>query len=138
MNMMEKCAYSDDRVRSDKSIAVETITDGMSDGRQLLLNAIESLQKARTDLRFALKALDKPFRDENKWVAFWYHRDMNFGARKFYRNIEKCERLMDYAIEFLRDIYDGSRHPDDFDVVKAVMQLRNVFYEIDENPEKIE
>lgn len=140
-NMLERCAYAQERAareRDTRERARKEINEGVKAGLAFLLEAIGAIQIARSDLRLgAEKALDKPSRTEHYYAYQLGIGEFNVGAKRLQHNMYKCQRLLDYVIEFLRAIYDG-QNDSDFDVSKAIMQLRNVFYEIDEEPQMIE
>lgn len=130
MNMLERCAYRDDENRENRKDAQRRIDEGKESSLRFILNAIDKLQNAVHDLRFALKTSEVPARLELKYVDFLYWDDMNRNIDDLRKAIYNFERLAEYMIEALRMTYDSSKANEKIDWEKVLCQLRYAIAEI--------
>ena len=125
MNMMQRMFARDDEMRTERKKALSDIENGKKNGLRFVLEAIDCLQNARQNLRFAIRATEEAARLELKYVKFLYWEDMNRNIDDFRKMTDKSETLCEFLIEAVRTLYDEATESRVIDLEKWLAQLRN-------------
>lgn len=138
MNSMQMASLHDDENRKNRKEAHRLILSGKRTGLDFILSAIDKIQTAQRDLRFALKATEEAARLELKYVNFLYWNEMDENIDDLRKRTDRLETLLQYIIEALRNVYDDSKDNTKIDWRKIMISLTNAMLVIDDEPEIID